>query len=110
MTVPKVVFALYLSLEARERVCRWAQWMLARSFNDCFDGRLFPSFSMIGATATAGFFKKACFAVVLVFREVPFSFRTSHLLTHVAHNPIFWSFTPYHILFLMILWRTHISL
>jgi hypothetical protein len=40
MTVPKVVFALYRTQEARKRVCRWAQEMRARSVNDCPESRL----------------------------------------------------------------------
>ncbi len=31
---------LYRSQEARERVCRWAQEMRARSVNDCFESCL----------------------------------------------------------------------
>jgi hypothetical protein len=71
----------YLNEEARERVCRCTghMWVRARSVNDCFEGRLFPSFSYdLGATATATqVFKKSLFFTV--FSGFPFSFRTSHL-------------------------------
>ncbi len=40
MTVSKVIFAWYQSQEARERVCRWAQEMRARSVNDCCESHL----------------------------------------------------------------------
>jgi hypothetical protein len=84
----KVVFALYRSQEARTRVCRWAQEMRARSVNDCFEGRLFSSFSLIGATATAPLsFIKGVMLFCYFFGKLQY-FRTSHLLAHVAHNPM----------------------
>ncbi len=105
---------LYRSQEARERVCRWAQemrarsvfWLFRKSSLLCIGARRPGSESATGPrrcepgqsttvskvvffhffpwSTATQVFESILFAIVLFFREFPFF--SDHLLTHIAHN------------------------